>query len=115
VLKNLVMKSPDDPQVLSEYGKALTAAGRAQDAIPFLSRATQMNGDDWTTLSAYGVAQDQAGNHTAARASYEAALKLSPANPTIESNMAMSYTLDGNIDKAEIILRRLVSRPDATA
>lgn len=115
VLKDVVMKTPDDPRVLSEYGKALTAAGRVQDALPFLSRASQMDGNDWTIISAYGVALDQTGNHAGARENYQAALKLSPANPAVESNMAMSYVIDGRIDEAELILRRLVARPDASA
>jgi Flp pilus assembly protein TadD len=114
VLKEIVMKAPDDSRVLSEYGKALTAAGRVQDALPFLARSTQINGDDWTTFSAYGVALDQTGNHTSARTNYQMALGISPGNPTVESNMAMSHVLEGEIDKAELILRRLVSRPDAT-
>lgn len=114
VLKDVVMKAPDDAGVLSEYGKALTGVGRSQDAIPFLARATQMDSSDWSTYSAYGVALDQAGNHDAARQNYETALKLSPGNATVESNIAMSHVLAGRIDQGEIILRRLVSRPDAT-
>ena len=39
VLKDVVMKAPDNAQVSSEYGKALTAVGRSRDAIPFLARA----------------------------------------------------------------------------
>lgn len=115
VLKEIVMKAPDNSHVLSEYGKALTSAGRVKDALPFLARSTQINGDDWTTFSAYGVALDQTGNHAAARANYQTALSISPGNATVESNLAMSHVLEGEIDKAEIILRRLVSRPDATA
>jgi Flp pilus assembly protein TadD len=114
VLKEVVMKAPDDPRVLSEYGKSLTAAGRVQDALPFLVRSIQINSDDWTTLSAYGVALDQSSNHQAAREQYQAALRLSKGNPSIESNLAMSYVLEGNIDQAETIMRRLVARPDAT-
>lgn len=115
VLKDIVMKSPDNPKVMAEYGKALTAAGRFQDAIPFLARASQMDSTDWSTLSTYGVALDQSGNHAAAQENYKAALKISPENPTIESNMAMSYVLAGRVGEGEVILRRLVSRPDATA
>ena len=114
VLKEIVMKAPDNPRVLSEYGKALTAAGRVKDALPFLARSTQISGDDWTTFSAYGVALDQTGNHAAARVNYQTALSISPDNPTVESNLAMSHVLEGDINKAETILRRLVARPDAT-
>ena len=114
VMKDLVVAHPDDSQILSEYGKALTAAGRATDAVPFLARATQIDGDDWSTLSAYGVALDQVGSHGPARDNYEAALKLSPGNPIVESNLALSYLLQGQIAQAEPILRQLVARPDAT-
>jgi Flp pilus assembly protein TadD len=114
VLREIVMKAPDNPRISSEYGKALTAVGRSQDAVPFLARATQMDSSDWSTFSAYGVALDQNGSHDAARQNYETALKLSPGNATVENNMAMSFILTGNVDRAETILRRLVSRPDAT-
>ena len=115
VMKEVVMKNPDDPRVLAEYGKVLSAVGRPQDAVPFLARSVQMDDDDWTTVSAYGVALDQTGNHSAAQQNYQAALKLSTSNPSIESNLAMSYVLEGRIADAEPILRRLVARPDATA
>jgi len=114
VMKDVVMSHPDDTRVLAEYGKALTAAGRAPDAVPFLARASQINGNDWSTLSAYGVALDQIGSHGPARDNYEAALKLSPGNSTIQSNLALSYLLEGKITQAEPLLRQLVARPDAT-
>lgn len=114
VLKEVVMKAPDNAQVSSEYGKALTAVGRSRDAIPFLARATQLDSSDWSTFSAYGVALDQNGTHDTARQNYDIALKLSPGNATVESNIAMSYILSGQVDQAEVILLRLVSRPDAT-
>jgi Flp pilus assembly protein TadD len=114
VLKEVVMKAPDDPRVMAEYGKALTAAGRAKEGLPFLVRAVQMKGDDWTTLSAYGVALDQTGSHLAAIEAYQSALAISPNNPVIESNIAMSQVLLGRVDQAEVTLRRLVARPDAT-
>jgi Flp pilus assembly protein TadD len=114
VMKQFVMNHPDDARVLSEYGKALTAAGRAADAVPFLARASQINGNDWSTLSAYGVALDQVGDHAQARDSYLAALNLSPNNAIVQSNLALSYLLEGKVDLAEPILRQLVARPDAT-
>jgi len=114
LLKDVVMKAPDNPDVLAEYGKALTAADRAADGLPFLARAAQMSSRDWTILSAYGVALDQTGDHATARNMYQAALDISPANPTIESNLAMSYVLAGSINQGETIMRRLVASPGAT-
>lgn len=115
LLKDVVMKAPDDPKVLAEYGKALTAVGRSRDALPFLSRSVLLSRNDWTAFSAYGVALDQTGDHSTARDSYQSALALSPNNPSVEGNLAMSYVLDGRIGDGEAILRKLVARPDATA
>ena len=115
LLMEVVMTAPDNPSVLSEYGKALTAVGRSQDAIPFFARSVQMDSRDWTTFSAYGVALDQTGAHKQAQDNYFVALDLSPNNPTIQGNLAMSYVLSGQIAQGEAILRKLVARPDATA
>ena len=115
LFKEGVMTAPDNPSVLSEYGKALTAVGRSQDAVPFFARAVQMDQRDWTTFSAYGVALDQTGAHKQAQDNYFVALDLSPNNPTVQGNLAMSYVLSGQIAQGEAILRKLVARPDATA
>jgi len=115
LLKEVVMTAPDNASVLSEYGKALTAVGRSSDAIPFFTRSVQIDHRDWTTYSAFGVALDQTGAHKQAQDNYFIALDLSPNNPTIQGNLAMSYVLGGQIAQGEAILRKLVARPDATA
>lgn len=115
LLKEVVMTAPDNASVLSEYGKALTAVGRSQDAIPFFARSVQIDHRDWSTFSAYGVALDQTGAHKQAQENYFVALDLSPNNPTVQGNLAMSYVLGGQIAQGEAILRKLVARPDATA
>lgn len=114
LLKEVVMRAPDNASVLSEYGKALTEVGRPADAVPFFSRALQSERRDWTVLSAYAVALDQTGNHKQAQANYDSALKISPRNPIVLANLAMSFVLEGNLGQGEEILRELVSRPDAT-
>jgi hypothetical protein len=100
---------------MAEYGKALTAAERPQDAIGFLTQAIQSSPNDWSLLSARGVAYDQAGNHVAARADYAQALSLDDDNQTVLTNLALSYVLSGQPAQAEPILRQVVARPTATA
>jgi Flp pilus assembly protein TadD len=114
LLKDVVMRAPDNTGILSEYGKALTEAGRPADALPFFSRALQGGLRDWTLHSAYGVALDQTGNHRQAQAQYESAMKMSPDNLIVQGNLAMSFVLEGNLVQGEEILRELVARPDAT-
>jgi Flp pilus assembly protein TadD len=115
VMKAMVMRAPNSGPALAEYGKALTAAERPQDAIGFLTQAIQLSPSDWTLLSARGVAYDQANDHTAARADYLRALNIDPNNSTVQTNMALSYVLAGQPAQAEPILRRVVARADATA
>jgi len=88
-MKDVVVANPDDSRVLSEYGKALTAAGRSNDAVPFLAPrladrrqrlVDAVRPMVWhsTRSAAMGPARDN----------YEAALKLSPGNPIVSSNLA---------------------------
>ena len=114
LLKDVVMRAPDNTGILSEYGKALTEAGRPADALPFFARALQNERRDWTLHSGYGVALDQTGSHRQAQTQYESALKLSPDNLIVHGNLAMSFVLEGNLGQGEEILRGLVARPNAT-
>src|SRR2546423_5331929 len=70
LLSQLVLVAPDDPHILGEYGKALAAANRTDDAIAFLQRAIQLKPGDWTLYSAQGVAYDQKGQYQFAQLSY---------------------------------------------
>lgn len=115
VMKALVLRAPNNGRVLAEYGKALTAGERPEEAIGFLTQAIQMSPNDWTLLSARGVAYDQASNHTAARGDYAQALAIDPENSSVLTNFALSYVLAGQPAQAEPILRRAVARADATA
>ena len=51
-LSQLMLVASDDPRVIGEYGKTLAEKGRAQDAVQFLTRATELQQSDWTLYSA---------------------------------------------------------------
>ncbi len=61
-LSQMMLLASDDPRVVGEYGKTLAEKGRAQEAVQFLTRATELQPKDWTLYSALGVAYDQVGN-----------------------------------------------------
>jgi Flp pilus assembly protein TadD len=103
-LSQLVLVAPDDPRVLSEYGKTLVALGRSDDALAFLERATQIQPFDWSLYSAQGVAFDQKGQFKQAQESYEHALRLKPGEPAVLSNNALSHMQSGDLDGAERLL-----------
>ena len=114
VMKDMVMRFPNNMMILAEYGKALTAANRPGDALAFLTQAIQLSPNDWTLWSARGVANDQSGDHKSARTDYEQALELNPGNSTVMTNLALSHLLAGNPSAAEPVLREVAARPDAT-
>jgi Flp pilus assembly protein TadD len=108
-LSQVMLIASDDARVIGEYGKTLTEKGRAQDAVQFLTRATELQPTDWSFYSALGVAYDQVGNPSSARMAYEQALKLKPNEPSILNNYALSRMMANDPDTA----RQLIARAEA--
>ena len=103
-LAQLMLVAPDDVRVVGEYGKVLAQEGRPGDAVPFLTRAIQIQPNDWTLYSALGVAYDQADQHNRARTAYEHALGLKPGQPDVLNNYAVSRMLAGDLVGARRLL-----------
>jgi Flp pilus assembly protein TadD len=70
----------------------------AQGALPLLRAAAAHEPNDWSLYSAIGVATDLLGDQAAAQEAYLKALELSPSNPAVTNNLALSLALSGNID-----------------
>jgi Flp pilus assembly protein TadD len=113
VLQGTVMQFPDDMKVLAAYGKALADAGRLREAADVLSRAHTPERPDWSILSTQGSIADQLGQHDEARGYYEAALKIRPNEPTVLSNLGLSYALAKQLPRAEETLTLAAAQPTA--
>jgi Flp pilus assembly protein TadD len=61
---------------------------------------------DWRVLSGLGVSTSAQGRQREAQQHFARALELSPNNPTILNNMAVSLILDRKVDEAEQMLKR---------
>lgn len=115
VLQQAAVKHPNDLDILGAYGKALADDGRLREAADVLSNAHTPEHPNWTILSAQGVVADQMGNHAAAQSYYQAALKIVPGEPSVLSNLGLSYALDKNLNLAEQTMQQAVASPRADA
>jgi Flp pilus assembly protein TadD len=113
VLEQATIAHPDNKALLAGYGRALADNGNFQQAFDVFSRAHTPEDPDWRILSAQGTALDQLGRHDEARQYYASALKISPDEPTVLSNLGLSYVLSKDLPKAEEILRRANGRANA--
>ena len=65
---------------------------------------------DWRILSAQGAVLDQLGRHEDAQRHYLTALKIKPDEPSVLSNLGLSYALSKDLKDAEATLRRAVAQ-----
>ncbi|NNG73077.1 tetratricopeptide repeat protein [Rhizobium laguerreae] len=113
VMQQVAITNPGDRNVLAAYGKAQAAAGQFQQALDTIGRAQTPDRPDWKLVSAQGAILDQMGRASEARQRYRDALDIQPNEPSILSNLGMSYVLTGDLRTAETYLRSAASQPTA--
>jgi len=113
MLEQATLAHPSDKALLAGYGRALADNGNFQQAFDVLGRAHSPEDPDWRILSAQGAALDQLGQGEEARQYYASALRIVPDEPSVLSNLGLSYVLSKDLAKAEETLRRANGRPDA--
>ncbi len=113
VMQQVAIAYPSDREVLASYGKAQAAAGQLEQALNTINRAQTPDRPDWRLYSAEGAVLDQLGRSNEARAKYRQALDLKPNDPSILSNLGMSYVLQSDPRTAETYLRSAASQPGA--
>ncbi len=106
VLEQAALGNPKDKRLLAAYGRALADNGNFQRAFDVLTQAHTPEDPDWRILSAQGAVLDQLGKFDEARQYYSSALKIVPDEPSVLSNLGMSYLLSKDLAKAETTLGR---------
>jgi Flp pilus assembly protein TadD len=113
VLEQATLANPNDKALLGAYGRALADTGKYDQALDVLGRAHTPEMPDWRILSAQGAVLDQMGRHDDARTYYVTALRNMPNEPTVLSNLGLSYALSKDLPKAEETLKLAVAQPNA--
>jgi Flp pilus assembly protein TadD len=115
VLEQATIAHPGNKALLAAWGRALADNGNFQQAFDVLSRAHSPDNPDWRILSVQGTTLDQLGRHEEARGYYASALKIVPGEPSVLSNLGLSYMLTRDLPKAEQTLRQAYASPRADA
>ena len=113
VYEQATLANPGNRELLAGYGRALADNGQLQRAFDVLSKAHAPDAPDWRILSVQGAVLDQMGKHDDARRYYSSALKIRPEDPSVLSNLGLSYMLSRDLPAAEAVLRRAHANPSA--
>jgi len=110
VLEQASIRDSSNRRLLGAYGRALADVGNYAQALEVLGKAHTPDQPDWHILSAQGAVLDQMDRHQEAQRYYASALKIAPDEPSILSNLGLSYALAKDLPKAEATLRRATSQ-----
>lgn len=115
VLQRAVLSNPADLSLKGALGNALAANGQYEEALNMFQQAHTPDRPNWRVLSAQGAVLDQMGRPQDARKYYNTALRLVPNEPSVLSNLALSYALTGDLASAEKTLKKAADAPGADA
>jgi Flp pilus assembly protein TadD len=106
VLEQASIQNPKHRGLLGAYGRALAEIGNYKRAFDVLDHAHTPAEPDWRILCVQGAALDQMGRHDEAQRYYATALRIVPDEPSVLSNLGLSYALSKDLVRAEATLRR---------
>jgi Flp pilus assembly protein TadD len=110
VLERAALHNPRHLALLGAYGRALAETGEYQHAFDVFNRAHTPDRPDWRLLSVQGAVLDEMGRHEEAQRYYGTALRMAPNEPSVLSNLGLSYALAKDLVRAETTLRQAATQ-----
>jgi Flp pilus assembly protein TadD len=104
----------EEPPLLLELAKAQFAASMTNDSFDTVQQVSTLTPDDWEVHTMFGLLYDRREEYEIAREHYLKALELSPDNPTVLNNLALSLAQAGRLDDAIETLEKLAYGEDST-
>jgi Flp pilus assembly protein TadD len=112
VLQQAHSANPNDRELNSEYGRLALEHDQLTLAEKLLEHADNPAQPDWRVVSARGTVLAKQGKHGEAITMYERALEISPGQPSVMNNLAMTHAMTGQASKAEGLLRQASVKGD---
>ena len=110
----VLLFAPKNVDALLAAARAHIADNNAFYAVDPLKAVTELRPRDWQAWSLLGVAYQQTKRSEDAQGAWATALKLSPDNASVLTNMAMARVAQGDFAGAEPLLRTAAAQKDAT-
>lgn len=112
--ERVLLVQPDNIEAMLEIGRGHIARGQAFYGVAALEKARDARPQDWRAWSLLGTAYEQVRRSQDAQSAWAQALALSPDNPDVLTNMAISAMTRGDTAAAEPLLRRAAAQPGAS-
>lgn len=99
--------------LLIERGLMALELGETAKARELLAKTEPESNKDWRVLSALGVAEASSGNQAKAQGYFKQALQISPSNPVVQNNLALSLILEKKVTQGEALLKTAARQGEA--
>ena len=103
---------PKDVSIVTEIAKVHYETQDYRQALEEIDNVINVQNSDWKIYSLRGIVNDKLHYYSEAKASYNKALELSPDNPVVLNNMAVSMMMNGQYDDAESYAEKAIEDPN---
>ncbi len=115
VLQQASLMHGTNRELAADYGRLALELDQVSVAKKLLEVADDPGNPDWRVILARGTALAKEGSYKEAISFYERAQALKPRHPSVLNNLALAYTMSGEPERGEQLLRQASASgvPDA--
>jgi len=106
VLQQAALIHGSDRKLAADYGRLALELDQVSVAKKLLEVADDPGNPDWRIVMARGTALAKEGSYREAISFFERAQALNPGHPSVLNNLALAYTMSGEADRGEQLLRQ---------
>lgn len=104
-----------DRRLAADYGRLALDLDQISVAKKLLEVADDPTNPSWRIVLARGTALAKEGSYREAISFYERAQALNPGHPSVLNNLALAYTMSGEPERGEALLRQASASGDSNA